>query len=287
DVQLVGGGPVGVSSISGGSSPLGQLSGATSFAAISKGADAIVIGQIAARGSWHQVVMRKDVADQKGITAKSPLQDRLRALKGLSVVIHSEGGVTDTFLRMGLALVGIDRDKDLEITAIPREEDALAGLKAKRYDAYSQVVPTTIIPVVDGYGIVIFDSLVGESPIAEALGQVVLAQKSYAQSRPEVVEAFMRGVARTERLRVENEAKFKDAVFANPNYSGLERKYLDASFEAVKELFPKDPLMTPQMVQDTLNYYNYGRKAEDQIKATFDQLATNRFAEAAMKQLGF
>ncbi|MBI2862732.1 MAG: hypothetical protein HYX89_07920 [Chloroflexi bacterium] len=52
-------------------------------------------------------------------------------------------------------------------------------------------------------------------------------------------------------------------------------------------VFPSDPSISEDIVRGAVDTLNADRPPDNQISVTFDQAATNRFVEAAKKQLGF
>jgi NitT/TauT family transport system substrate-binding protein len=110
------------------------------------------------------LVMRTEVAKRKGVSATSPLQDRLRALRGLKIGITSPGAPTDTYMRYYLGSVGINPERDVQLVPLGGGSALLAALEKGQIDAYHLSPPTPYVAAQQGFGTVLIDGPKGEVP---------------------------------------------------------------------------------------------------------------------------
>ncbi|MBI2862330.1 MAG: ABC transporter substrate-binding protein, partial [Chloroflexi bacterium] len=274
-----------------------QQSGATIVAALASGdmdlvtisADSVITGIAAGTplvivNQLHPqviaVTMRKDVADRLGVSGKSPLEARARALKGLTIAVSSPTGavgrVAKTLLRVG----GLDPDRDAEFTQM-KDADAVSAMKANRMDVMSMSVPYPFVPAAEGFGEIIFtsgqESLPGYSPSYT----VISTNRDTATKRPEVVEAATRAHWRALRLIKANLGEAAQVFKQMDAFRDLDTQVLRLSLEATS--FSDDPTVTSVSIQNAVANLNAERPPDQQISVTFDQVATNRFVEAAKK----
>jgi NitT/TauT family transport system substrate-binding protein len=149
------------------------------------------------------LVMRKDVAARKGVTAASPLADRLRALKGLKIGITSPGAPTDTYMRYYLASVGVNPERDVQLVALGGGSALLAALEKGQIDAYHLSPPTPYVAAEKGFGVVLIDGPKGEVPDLDRYDYTAFAtSRDWAQDNKDTAIAFSRAItAATQKVK--------------------------------------------------------------------------------------
>jgi NitT/TauT family transport system substrate-binding protein len=141
------------------------------------------------------LVMRKDVAERKGVSAGSPLADRLRALKGLKIGITSPGAPTDTYMRYYLASVGLNPERDVQMVALGGGSALLAALEKGQIDAYHLSPPTPYVAAEKGFGVVLVDGPKGEVPDLDRFDYTAFAtSRQWAEDNKETAAAFSRAI---------------------------------------------------------------------------------------------
>lgn len=122
------------------------------------------------RGVSSQAVLRKDVADQLGITEKTPLKAKVQALKGLTLVSTSKGGDTDLVMRWLLRREGLDPERDVDMTYIAKDADGVAAFKRGAVQAMSYAPPASTMVLDSGEAVMLINWRKGEVPeLAERL----------------------------------------------------------------------------------------------------------------------
>lgn len=149
------------------------------------------------------LVMRKQVAEQKGVTAQSPLADRLRALKGLKIGITSPGAPTDTYMRYYLASVGLNPERDVQLVALGGGSALLAALEKGQIDAYHLSPPTPYVAAEKGFGVVLIDGPKGEVPDLDRYDYTAFAtSRQWAEDNKDAAAAFSRAItAATQKVK--------------------------------------------------------------------------------------
>src|SRR4051812_14877889 len=93
-----------------------------------------------------ELVLRKDVADAAGVTAKMALPERAKALKGKTIAIQGVGSIVHAWERLVVHRGGLDVEKDVRIA--PMDPPAmLSALAAKQVDGFATSLPFTTDPV--------------------------------------------------------------------------------------------------------------------------------------------
>jgi ABC-type nitrate/sulfonate/bicarbonate transport system substrate-binding protein len=149
------------------------------------------------------LVMRKDIAAQKGVTEQSPLPARLQALRGLKIGITSPGAPTDTYMRYYLRSAGMNPDRDVQIIPIGGASSLLAALQKGQIDAYHLSPPTPYVAAEQGFGTVLIDGPKGEVPDLDNFAYTGWGtSRKWAEDNPQTVAAFGRALtAATQKVK--------------------------------------------------------------------------------------
>jgi ABC-type nitrate/sulfonate/bicarbonate transport system substrate-binding protein len=104
-----------------------------------------------------ELVMRKDVAEAAGITDKTPVADRIKALKGKTIAIQGVGSIVHAWQRYVTNRAGLDVEKDVRIA--PMEPPAMfPAMENKAIDGYTTSMPFTTQAIVKGAAIMLASS---------------------------------------------------------------------------------------------------------------------------------
>lgn len=101
-----------------------------------------------------ELVLRKDVADAAGITDKTPLPDRAKALKGKTIAIQGVGSIIHAWERLVVHRGGLDVEKDVRIAPMD-PPGMLAAMETKSIDGFATSLPFTTEPVIKGKAIML------------------------------------------------------------------------------------------------------------------------------------
>ena len=160
-----------------------------------EGEDGLVMVHNLVRRVTLALVMSSDVAEQRGVTRDSPLEDRYAALKGLRLGVTSPGAASDRYLRYYLREAGLDPEKDAEIIAIGDGSSLLAALETDQIDAYQLSPPTPYVAEAEGFGTILIDGAAGDVPaLADFAYTGFAANREWAQENPDTVRAFTRAL---------------------------------------------------------------------------------------------
>ncbi|MBI2861692.1 MAG: ABC transporter substrate-binding protein [Chloroflexi bacterium] len=229
---------------------------------------------------FTNVTMRKDVADRLGITEKSPLSDKVKALKGLKIARTSPGALTDTFARYTLKLANLDPERDAELVSVGAGA-VLAALKQGAVDVIIRSSPDPDIAVAEGWAITLVNYQTGEVPeLAGTLNQTLLMRRDIVEKNPELTLSAVRGVTKGQKF-LQRESEVKE--YAKSLFPDLDPKAYEVVWKNNYPGFTKDSVPTRAGIQkhiDVLNVF-----AETPIKVSLDRLYVASFAEQAKQEL--
>ncbi|MGE0717346.1 MAG: ABC transporter substrate-binding protein [Alphaproteobacteria bacterium] len=227
-----------------------------------------------------QIIIRKEVADRIGITSSSPLEDRMRALKGMKLGVSSAKSSGDGLMRYFLKKVGYNPDRDAEIVPVGGAAAAVAAFATGKVDIMSFTSPVIEQALVRGPGIILIDLVSGEIPEYKGYPFICLiAREEWLDANPKAVGGVIRALAGAEKFMREN----KDAArgMLRQYFPKLEEDLFLASYETNWPGYAASPTVVP--ANFGVAFKEYDGAADQPAKVTPEQIATNRYVAAALK----
>ena len=209
------------------------------------------------------VAMRTDVAQQKGITAQSPLDDKLKALKGLKVAGTRPGALTFQQAEALVRRAGLEPQKDVEIVGAGEGPALIAALESGQVDVILQSVPVPEQVVARGKAIMLINNAAGEDPSIVPFNMAsVLVTPEYADKNPDVVKRFVRASRKAnEWIRQATPEQIADAV--SPDLGQTPREVLVAGAAAVKTATNPTGILDKQAVKNMVEMTQSGVDVEE------------------------
>lgn len=228
------------------------------------------------QGYNHKIVVSKEVANEKGITVESPLDQRLKILRDLRVGITEVGASTDLVSRMAMDQAGLDPDKDAKIVAMGKPETMPSALARGRIDAYTMTPPVPEQAIHAGDAIVLADLTKDDiSGISGAFYMGLTASKQYLKENKEAAVKVYQAVAEAETYLRENRAEAKKLL--RKEFADLDKESFEASFETLKVLYPKTPKLDRDSIEAAIEL------SGEEDKVSFDDITDVSIAKAAAK----
>ena len=195
----------------------------------SKGAEIIAF---AADGyeEISNLVMKKSVMEDKGVTRDSSPEDKVKALKGLRIGVTSPGSSTDLLVRTIMAQNGLDPEKDAKITPVGASAMA-AAFSRGQLDAFALSSPSADAAAKAGKGEVLINFSTGEYPgVADTLFMTMNTSPATAKKKAKELACFRDGL--TEALKLMKSDPDKAKEFAWEEFDGVvERAAFDATID--------------------------------------------------------
>lgn len=222
------------------------------------------------------LVMRKEVAQRKGVNARSPLPDRLRALRGLKIGITSPGAPTDTYMRYYLSSVGLNPERDVQLVPLGGGSALLAALEKGQIDAYHLSPPTPYVAAEKGFGVVLIDGPKGEVPQLDGFDYTAFAtSRDWAEDNKQTAIAFSRALtAATKKVKSQ-----PDAVAAQilDDLGSNDRATVLRTVKAMTSALSDRGCFDQAVVRRTLDTMVRLKILEDQADAADGKLWTNAY----------
>ena len=151
-----------------------------------KGGKLLAISPIA--GFPEQIVMNAKVAAAKGITASTPVAQRVKALKGLNIGILDVGGGLQYTLYSVLHEYGLG-NRDVNLVAIKPYSSMITVLQSGQVDAIAPVVPWGNFVIDEEHGVMVANVWGGEVPaLADQMFEFMEVRRDWAEKHPDAVK---------------------------------------------------------------------------------------------------
>ena len=175
--------------------------------AYEKGQRLLATATILARNAIN-VVMHKEAARAKGITETSPLDDKIKALKGLKVSGVAVGSFSYQVMLYYLLKAGLDPQKDVQMIGIGAGPAMVLALEQRKIDAFATGTPIPDAAVARGIGVMVVDNAAGEDPeFSEFVMNAVVVHPDYLRSSGDTIRKFNRALHRASNWLLDQPAE--------------------------------------------------------------------------------
>jgi NitT/TauT family transport system substrate-binding protein len=219
--------------------------------------------------------MHKDVAQAKGITEKSPLVDKLKALRGLTIGSTQPGSLTANLAAYTLRKAGLVPQQDANVIPVGSGLTWLAALEQRKVDVALMSPPLPDTAVARGFAILLIDNARGEDPaLAEFLQQVFVTRPDVIQKDPELVRKLVRALLRANQWALAAKPEeIADAL--QPSMGATPRDALLTGIKATVPAYSRDGRITERALKaaaDVMEVAGILKK-----RPTLADVATNDF----------
>jgi NitT/TauT family transport system substrate-binding protein len=160
------------------------------------------------------VALHKDVAQAKGITDRTPFEQKLKALNGMTLGPTRPGALTWQLADYLIKRAGYTPQKEVKVIAAGAGPVLLAALEHKKVDAIIMSSPIPETAVQRGHAIMFIDNVRGEDPnLSEFLMMSLVTRPDVAKERPETVQRTVRALVRANQwMLAKSPEEVRDAL---------------------------------------------------------------------------
>jgi NitT/TauT family transport system substrate-binding protein len=284
DVEVVnaGSGSKAAAAVIGGSAQVGASDLGDMVGAAEKGQDVKIFAGLVSRPTVA-VVLRKSVADRLGITEQTPVEQRVRALKGLKMSISTPGSGTDVMLRYLLAAYGVDPERDLEILTTGSVVNSLAAYAQGAADGSSLSSPSTETAVLQNDAVFLVRPALGEVPaLKDQLQTGIWANGKWLNDNPDMATALMVSIWRAMDYMRQNPAAAADLVHQEA-WKDTDQKVFDLAWQDNMPTVPETPAVSTEALKGLIAYIGVTEKRT--VNITPEVLSTSAVFERAKAQM--
>jgi len=144
--------------------------------------------------------MHKESAKAKGITETSPLQEKLKALKGLTVGVTNPAALTAHLAHFLVRKAGYVPQQDVQIIAVGAGPTWLAALENRKVDLALTAPPVPETAISRGFAIMFINNAKGEDPsVSEFLMENLVARPETPKKDPDLVRRMVRALVKANK----------------------------------------------------------------------------------------
>ncbi len=219
--------------------------------------------------------MNKQLADKNGLTADSPFEQKLKAMKDQTVAGTRPGAFTYLLLLAYAKRAGLTPQKDLKIIGVGGPNSMLPAVENGQVAVACIGSPTVELAVQRGKAIEFSRNLAGQDPAYnDFLFQHIYVRPDYAKENPELVRKFIRGLLTSVNYLVDTPVdKYLPAL--KKHYSGLSDDMLIDIFQRTRATFKRDGVTTEESYRKVAEFLK-DTGAISKV-APFKELVTNEY----------
>ncbi len=199
------------------------------------------------------VVIHREVATRLGITEDTPLEEKIKKLRGLTLGMTRPGALTDNVARQLVRMAGYEPGKDVRILGVGGGATIVPALENRKIDVMFISTPHPERAIGEGFGIWFVNNAKGENPrLREFMMASLMATPDYIEENPEVVRKMVRALKRSltyiHSHSVDDVVKTVEPFFGDRVKPGL----LRSAVETVKAACVVDGFMSEEAVRATV-----------------------------------
>jgi NitT/TauT family transport system substrate-binding protein len=244
------------------------------FTSFEQGKPLKAIGMLARRMAID-CAMNKQVADKLGITTDTPLDAKLKTLKGLTVAGTRPGAFTYVLLDIYGKRVGLTSQKDFKLIGVGGLNSMLPALENNQIAVGCTGSPFTELAVSRQKAIRFTNNARGDdAAFDDFLFEMVYARPDYLQQNGDTARGFLRALFASVGQILDTPSA-DHMPMLKKLYGGVPDDVLLETFENTKRIYSRDGNVTPGSVQKAgLFMVDSGAV---KTPATFEQVADNGF----------
>lgn len=219
--------------------------------------------------------MHKETAKAKGVTESMPLDQKIKALKGLTVGVTNPGALTAHLAAFVIRKAGYNPQQDVQIIPVGGGPTWLAALENRKVDVALTAPPVPETAISRGFAVMFINNAKGEDPsIPEFLMENLIARPETVNKDPDLVRRMVRALTRANQWAIKNGAEqVADAL--KPFMAKTPAELLLSGAAAVLPALNSDGRTSErsfQVTQDILEQAGILKK-----RATYAELVNNEF----------
>ncbi|MGE0359820.1 MAG: ABC transporter substrate-binding protein [Vicinamibacterales bacterium] len=243
-----------------------------------KGSDVTLIGTITGQYASN-VVIREDVAQRLGITAATPVAERLAAFRGLKIGATGVGGGTDFLIRYLARKANLSPERDFTVLFLGGAGAVLSAFSQRRIDAFVYSSPTSDIGLLRYRGVLLLDMSRGEfEDLRDYPSMALSARKSWLDANRDVSVRLLRALSKATRMIHDQPAEAQQIL--RRRFGGLPPDVYEAAWNANVVAYPITPRVEEANVQRALAFLAAVQNQE--IPGVAKDYFDNTYADAAL-----
>ena len=219
--------------------------------------------------------MHKDVAKSKGVTEATPLADKIKALKGLTVGVTNPGALTAHLAAFVIRKAGYNPQQDVNIVPVGSGPTWLAALENRKVDVALTAPPVPDTAISRGFAILLINNAKGEDPsIPEFLMENLVARPDTVAKDGDTIRRMVRALTKANQWALQSTPE-QVAEALKPSMTTIQPDLLLAGVQAVRPALSKDGRTSERSVQITQDILEQAGILKKRV--VFSEIVTNDF----------
>jgi NitT/TauT family transport system substrate-binding protein len=284
EVTNIPGGSKAAAALLGGSADVVDLGFLHCLKAARKAFD--VVAFYSTMNSWpSSYMMKEDMMKKAGITMDSSVDDKIRAMKGLTIGCTSMGSGTHLITSAILKNRGVNPETDVKFFPFGKWKAGAAAFETGKIDVYQWITPTPEQMEAKGIGRVTLSAPRGDIPeLKNYPWGSLFTTREFMDNNPDVLLKFSKAMIRAARYIHNNKA---DTIKIMAKvWEQYPKDLLGVAYENMSPGVPLVPKITLEGWQKNMDVLFAGATKEEQALMAYDKIVNNSFVEKALKELG-
>jgi NitT/TauT family transport system substrate-binding protein len=245
----------------------GLTAAGTALDAVNKGAELVFVA--GAVSSASVLVVGPRVLAASGITADTPVAQKIAALRGRTIVTSPEGSGNNALFREIVKSTGMDATKDIQTVGLADTTAMVAGIRQGRFDGGFYGSGVLEANVADGSGTLLLRS--SDLPGAkDRIGLVLITSKRYVAAHPDIVGRIYDAFGAAETSIATGPAAAGSALKAT-YFPDLAPAIFDIAWTNALPGYPADPRLS-RTAYDALVATQKAASGNDYSKLTYENV---------------
>jgi NitT/TauT family transport system substrate-binding protein len=222
-----------------------------------------------------QFAARNDWLSKAGLSPKSKLEDKLKALKGIRIGASTVGGGPAQYTRYLAMSVGLDPARDLKILAVGFGAPRMAALRTNQVDVTVGSAPEADQVEIEGFGKLFIDCAHEVALFKEFPYTVASVTPKLAETNPELVRRIAQTLGEANDMF---HSKFGATVdLLKKEFPKIPPLAIERALERARDGYPKGGRMTEKMWENNIKVATALHMIPKTISAKEGELWTNKF----------
>ena len=220
------------------------------------------------------LVIQGDMYTKAGLSDASPLKERLKLLKGITIGVTGAGSSTDKLARFLSTTAGYQPDRDVTIVPVGSASAIIASFSRRRIDAFVLSSPTPEAAEIENGGKILVNFGKGEVPeLRHFLYSLLAARSDWLKANADTVRRVVRAIAAAETFLHASPAEAMASV--QPFFKNTDPRVLEAAFRNNLPAYSKTPRIDPTGIETALSFAEATEGKRPPVKA--EDVFTNEY----------
>lgn len=229
-----------------------------------------------AKQSILQLNLTEEAIARTGLSPDAPIEERVQALRGMTIAVPPEGSVSASQFRTVLEEYGVDADSELTLQPIEDATALAASAREGQTDGYFYSPPTSSLAIAEGWGRAWVSLASGEVPSLQGLYLIdLVAADQFLEANPEAAQRFIDALDEAAGIIAADPEQARGAV--RESFPDMDDALFDAAFDSVLPAF-QDGLAPTQDGFD-LAFELWSASLDSPMELTYERAYDTQFVE--------